>query len=275
MTFLFRVLISCESYLLLYLLTCESDICIFIFAGLFGIRSFGDMSDQSFWDNFYASRQGNKGFDWFVCFEDIAGHLVPYLPTVTNDDFVRILDIGCGTSNFSLKLFEHLSKKCRIECVDFSPEAIKAMEKIIHEQGLNAKQTHMPGGSVPHPQDLMGLVCHQADAKNLPFKEGIFSLAFDKGTSDAVLKGPNGESAFVEVVKESLRVLKPDGKLIQFSDEPPEMRLHLLEKVKRELLQPNVMESCKLTLVWRELENQSGLQHFMYVIKRATQDEVH
>ena len=247
---------------------------LFSLAGLFGIRSFGDMSDQSFWNNFYASRQGNKGFDWFVCFEDVVGHLVPYLPTVTSDDLVRILDIGCGTSDFSLKLFEHLNKNCRVECVDFSPEAIKALEKIIHERRLNAKQTCAPWGSVPHPRDLMGLVCHQADARNLPFKDGTFSLAVDKGTSDAVLKGPNGENSFVDVVKESLRVLKPDGKLIQFSDEPPEMRLHLLEKVKRELLQPNNMDGCKLRLVWRELEIQSGFQHFMYVVKRDSQDKV-
>ena len=232
------------------------------------MRFFGDMSDQSYWNRFYASRQGNMGFDWFVRFEDVAGHIDPFLPPLCNDELIRILEIGCGTSDFSLKLFERLNRKCRVDCIDFSHEAIKAMRKIIHECGLTAKEDFDPEKSV-HPQDFMGVMCHQANAKDLPFKEGTFSLALDKGTSDAVLKGSDGESAFVDVVQETLRVLKPDGRLVQFSDEPPEMRLNLLEKIKCKLLQANCAEHCKLSLVWRELDVQSGFQHFMYVVHKG------
>lgn len=228
------------------------------------------MSDQSFWNSFYANRQGDKRFDWFVNFDDVAGYLDPYLPNVSYDDAMRILDIGCGTSDFSLKLFENMNRKCRIDCVDFSSEAIKAMEKIIRERRLKAVETFDPEGNGTLSRDCTGLTCHQADVRNLPFKEGTFSLAFDKGTSDAVLKGPDGESAFVDVVKESWRVLKPGGKLIQFSDEPPEIRLSLLEKVRRELLQPNRPGNHgHLSFIWRELEGGSGFQYFMYVVHKG------
>ena len=236
-------------------------------------RQFGDMSDQSFWNNFYAYRQGDKVFDWFVPFEDVCGHLQPHLPPVSDKELTRILEIGCGTSDFSLKLFEHLNHKCRIECIDFSPEAIKALGKIIRERGYLAKKTSDVERRLEtnlDPRDWTGLGCHEADAKNLPFKEGTFSLVIDKGTSDAVLKGPYGESAFLEVVGESLRVLKPHGKLVQFSDEPPELRLNTLEKVQRELPRVGFATSkgFKVRLSWRELEEGSGFQHFLYVLRK-------
>ena len=231
------------------------------------------MSDQSFWNNFYARRQGDKVFDWFVRFEDVCGHLKPYLPPVSDKELARILDIGCGTSDFSLKLFEHLNQKCRIDCIDFSPEAIKAQGKIIRERGFLAKKTPDAEGRLGtnlDPRDWTGLACHEADAKNLPFREGRFSLAIDKGSSDAVLKGPNGESAFLEVVGECLRVLNTQGKLVQFSDEPPELRLNALEKVQSELLQTGftASKSFKVRISWRELDKGSGFQYFLYVVHK-------
>ena len=172
-----------------------------------------------------------------------------------------------------MKLFEHLNQKCRIECIDFSPEAIKALRKIIRERGFLVKKILNAEGRLEtnlDPRDWTGLACHEADAKNLPFREEWFSLAIDKGTSDAVLKGPNGESAFLEVVGECLRVLKPQGKLVQFSDEPPELRLNTLEKVQSELFQAGVTtsKSFKVRISWRELDKGSGFQHFLYVVHK-------
>lgn len=230
------------------------------------IRSLGDMSDQSFWNSFYANRPGDKVFDWFVNFEDVFVYLEPHFHAVSFDDLVRILDIGCGTSDFSLKLFEHLNRKCRIDCVDFSFEAVKAMQKLINERELPVNKTTDLKESFLCGQHLSGMACHQADAKRLPFGDATFSLVFDKGTSDAVLKGANGESAFAEVVKECFRVLKPEGKLIQFSDEPPELRINLLESVKPQIVQHCMKENCNMTWVWRELEVCSGFQYFMYVV---------
>lgn len=234
------------------------------------MRSFGDMSHQSFWNTFYANRQGGKRFDWFVHFEDVAAYLEPHLPILRADDFLRILDIGCGTSDFSWELFEHLNRKCRVDCVDFSFEAIKAMEKFIDKRGISAKMITDPKESMLHPCDFTGFACHQADVKNLPFNDGTFALVFDKGTSDAALKGPSGEIAFGEVVKEAWRVLRPNGKLIQFTDEPPELRLNLFEKGKHQMLQRNGKENCEAVWVWRELEVRSGFQHFMYVVHKVT-----
>lgn len=228
------------------------------------------MSDQSYWNNFYASRQGNKHFDWFVRFEDSVEVLKPYLPPVSHSFVTRILEIGCGTSDFSLKLFEHLNRDCRIDCIDFSHEAIKNLRKIVEERGLVAKEIVETEGKLESSLDLTGLACHQADAKNMPFADETFSLALDKGTSDAVLKGPIGEGAFAEVLRECLRVLKPCGKLIQFSDEPPELRLDALEKFKNDLAQSHstALNSLTLRLSWRELDTQSSFQHYLYVVHK-------
>lgn len=228
------------------------------------------MSDQSFWNTFYASRQGNRHFDWFVRFEDVSEYLEPYLPPVSNSEVTRILEIGCGTSDFSLKLFEHLNRKCCINCIDFSHEAIEVLTKIIKDRGFLVKQTFGAEDRLRTSLDFTGLACHQADAKNLPFKDETFSLAVDKGTSDAVLKGPNGDSAFQDVVRECLRVLKPCGKLVQFSDEPPELRLSALENITNDLLQSHstTLNFCKLRLSWRELGTHLGFQHFLYVVHK-------
>lgn len=235
------------------------------------MRSLGDMSDQSFWNNFYANRPGDKVFDWFVNFDDVSIYLEPHFHAVSADDLVRILDIGCGTSDFSLKLFEHLNRKCHVDCVDFSFEAVTAMQKLINKRELAVNKTTNLKESFLCPRHPLGVACHQADAKKLPFRDATFSLALDKGTCDAVLKGPNGESAFGEVIKECFRVLKPKGKLIQFSDEPPELRINLLESVKHQILQPYMKENCSMTWTWRELEVCSGFQYFIYVVCKRVQ----
>lgn len=238
--------------------------------GLITLRCFGDMSDQSYWNNFYSSCQGNKHFDWFVRFEDAIEYIEPYLPPVSNSFVTRILEIGCGTSEFSLKLFEHFNRNCRIDCIDFSLEAIKFLRKNIQERGLVAKEIVETERKLESSLDLTGLACHQADAKNMPFADETFSLALDKGTSDAVLKGPKGDVAFADVLHECLRVLKPRGKLIQFSDEPPELRLGALEKVKNDFVQTysTGLNSSKLRLSWRELSTQSIFQHYLYVVHK-------
>ncbi|XP_022788286.1 uncharacterized protein LOC111328172 isoform X3 [Stylophora pistillata] len=101
-------------------------------------------------------------------------------------------------------------------------------------------------------------------------QDETFSLALDKGTSDAVLKGPKGDVAFADVLHECLRVLKPRGKLIQFSDEPPELRLGALEKVTNDFVQTysTGLNSSKLRLSWRELSTQSIFQHYLYVVHK-------
>ena len=229
---------------------------------------FGGMSDETFWNKFYADRRTNEHFDWFLRFEDVKEHLEPYLPPESDGGVIRILDIGCGTSAFSIKLFEHLNKMCRIDCIDFSDKAIKSMEAKLKKRGFLIDEmfgSPLTLAAHANPRNSAGLACRVADARALPFKDETFSLVIDKGTSDAILKGANGEHEFLKALVESLRVLAPNGRLVQFSDEPPELRLILLEKVKSNCL---LMSRSRLRFIWRDLDTRAGFEHFMYIVQK-------
>ena len=70
----------------------------------------------------------------------------------------------------------------------------------------------------------------QADAQNLEpvASSAFFQLVLDKGTWDAVAGG--GLPGAYQALSECLRVLSPQGTLIQFSDEDPDVRLPCLEQ---------------------------------------------
>ena len=218
-----------------------------------GLSSFssGNMSDKSMWEKFYASRPKDESFDWFIKFDDVKEHVDSLLSSHITS-VPRILDIGCGTSDFSVDLLGHLRGKCRIDGVDFSEQAIKQMHR-------HAEKTH----GLIVTDSSTGLFYCVADVKDLPFCDGTFLLAVDKGTGDAVLRGPDGERNFVKVVAEAVRVLETGGNLAQFSDEPPEIRMPLLEKVGFSCLKK---DNINLRVYSKELGVHFGVEHFMYVV---------
>ena len=214
-----------------------------------------DLFDKDAWEKFYASRLSLENFDWFLDFHDIAENLIPLIPQVNS---VRILDIGCGTSHFGMELYQHLKGNCHIDCVDFSDTAISQMNQLL----AIAKKA---GEIECNKKQDSGLFYFVADIKNLPFKSNTFHVVVDKGTSDAVLRGHKGEDAFYEIFVEALRVLKPDGKLIQFTDEDPELRLDLLAKFRSQLQ----VKVPHLQIVYKELGVTFGVDHFMYTIEKC------
>jgi ubiquinone/menaquinone biosynthesis C-methylase UbiE len=219
--------------------------------------TFKDLSDKSFWEQFYSSHLPNKSFDWFLGFDDVKEYLGRYLPPIENRRLPRILDLGCGTSNFSIEMFRHLKGECYIDCVDYSETAIKIMKQRV-ELLKNEGETLFTGNGV--------ISFYLADVRSLPFHDEIFKLSIDKGTSDAVLRSANGEEEFVKSMAEVVRVLQGGGTIVQFSDEAPESRMDLIGKVSQRV--SKFKPSCSLNVLYKELGSYKAIEYFMYVLQK-------
>lgn len=217
-----------------------------------------DLSSKIFWEQFYTRTQ-NKNFEWFLGFGDLKDYLDAALKKSFDNgenDVPRILEIGCGTSDISLKLFNHLQGRCYIDCVDYSEKAVKIMNSRLEALKKESK--------VFVDDTACKIAYHVADARFLPFNDGHFDLSIDKGTSDAILRSKNGDEEFIKTVTENLRVLRNSGTLLQFSDEGPESRMDLLQKVVENVWK--VHPSCRLRAHYKDLGCFHGIDYFMYTI---------
>uniref|UniRef100_A0A670JL46 Citrate synthase lysine methyltransferase n=1 Tax=Podarcis muralis TaxID=64176 RepID=A0A670JL46_PODMU len=166
-----------------------------------------------------ASHHGH--FDWFFSYDDVSEFLLSFLQSLPAGR-TQILDVGCGTSALSLGLFRDSPRQLHISCLDFSPPAIDSLRQLVRE-------------SPPPGHPLSELHCFLADATALTstFEEGSFHLVLDKGTCDTLLRCPQGPGRAKTLVSECLRVLRPTGNLLQFSDEDPDARVPFLEQAGR------------------------------------------
>lgn len=208
------------------------------------------LADRSLWDHVHAQPRLGSGptFDWFFGYEEVEGLLLPLLKEAQDACPLRVLDVGCGTSNLCTGLYAKSPYPVDVVGVDFSPVAVAHMNSLIQEG-----QTPLCPG---HPASLLRFV--QADAQNLGSlaSSGSFQLLLDKGTWDAVARG--GVTGAYELLSECLRVLSPKGTLIQFSDEDPDVRLPCLEQ-----------KSHGWTVTVQELGPFQGITYYAYLIKSS------
>ncbi|XP_067400524.1 citrate synthase-lysine N-methyltransferase CSKMT, mitochondrial [Emydura macquarii macquarii] len=213
------------------------------------------MAQPSTWDHFYAQRDTASTpshFDWFFSYSTISGFLLPALqrwsspePTPT-----RVLDVGCGTSDLGLGLYQDSPHPVHISCVDMSPVAIRSLRRLLRK--------------VPPPRHpLSQLHLHVADATDLEgtdFGDGSFHLVLDKGTCDSLLRCPQGPGQARQLVAECLRVLYPGGSLLQFSDEDPDARIPFLEQAG----------GAGVTV--QEIGHSGGICYYVYTLSRPPLD---
>lgn len=107
-----------------------------------------------------------------------------YLKRFSNKNF-RILDLGCGSGELTLKLSPFFKE---IFGIDYFEDYIKSADKL--KRLIRAKN----------------VIFIVADGKNLPFKNNYFDIVFSS-------RGPL--SANIDFIRESFRVLKNKGLMIE------------------------------------------------------------
>ena len=210
------------------------------------VDRFSYLSERGYWEEFYSRKDAPAQFDWLASYDTIINHL-----DLSKHTSFTLLDVGCGISNFTPKLVAQTPNLLSACCVDFSHDAVEKVIEyndchIICRLNTNSRS----------PKRLFGVV---ADAKNLPFKNGAFDIVFDKGTTDSVLKGAGGVEAAASILGECLRVLTPDGAVVQVTDEDPDLRGDLLERISK----------VPLDIRFSVLHEGCEQEYFLYKIKPA------
>ena len=98
---------------------------------------------------------------------------------------MRILDVGCGTGNFSIKLAK---MGCEVVAIDISKEMLKIAEKKAKEESLGIEFYHM-------------------DVHNMGFEDNCFDGVVSV-TAFEFLSDPKN------AMEEMFRVLRPNGQLV-------------------------------------------------------------
>ncbi|KAM7086392.1 citrate synthase-lysine N-methyltransferase CSKMT, mitochondrial isoform 1-T1 [Molossus nigricans] len=182
------------------------------------------LADRCLWDKLHAQPRLDRvpTFDWFFGYEEAQGLLLPLLQGAQDACPLRVLDVGCGTSSLCTGLYTKCPYAVDVLGVDFSPVAVAHMNSVL--EGGQGQTALCPA----NPASRLHFM--QADAQNLEpvASSGSFQLVLDKGTWDAVARG--GLPGAYQLLSECLRVLSPQGTLIQFSDEDPDVRLPCLEQ---------------------------------------------
>ncbi|XP_066107872.1 citrate synthase-lysine N-methyltransferase CSKMT, mitochondrial [Saccopteryx bilineata] len=208
------------------------------------------LADRCLWDKVYAQPWLGSvpTFDWFFGYEEVQELLLPLLQRAQAVCPLPVLDVGCGTSSLCTGLYTKCPHPVDVLGVDFSPVAVAHMKNVL--EGGQGQTPLCPG----HPASRLHFM--QADAQNLEpvASSGSFQLVLDKGTWDAVARG--GLPGAYQLLSECLRVLSPQGTLIQFSDEDPDVRLPCLEQ-----------GSQGRTVTIQEIGPFRGITYFAYLVQ--------
>ncbi|CAF1062239.1 unnamed protein product [Brachionus calyciflorus] len=197
-----------------------------------------NMSKKAFWDKFY-SKHTTKTFEWLIEFNDSLKSLSQNLISLTNGEKpTLLLDVGCGTSQFSQDLKNTLDSSFLI-CTDFSYKALDL---------LKSKNSSL--------QTIDYVECN---CKYLPFRSTVCDLIIDKGFSDSLLKETNTRKSLQQTLKSinnQLETLQQNGVLIQITDEEPELRISSL------------FDQLNIQYNFKEINLDSGSNYFVYFIKK-------
>jgi ubiquinone/menaquinone biosynthesis C-methylase UbiE len=157
------------------------------------------MSHRAFWDRYLGD------YDALNAFGDYSNYLDEMLVRTGVPAGGLVLDAGCGTGNFSLRLS---GAGARVVGLDFSPVALAAYRR----------------------KDPGARVCQASLADPLPFRDGVFDCVVCMSVLFAI-----PESRASAATRELRRVLKPGGKLVITAMRPGQSRTAALwQHVKRQ-----------------------------------------
>ena len=120
---------------------------------------------------------------------------------VTPEAPQQILDIACGTGDFSLAIARRMHPDSRVTGLDLSEGMLAVMREKVEEAGLRER-----------------ISCLQGDSEALPFPDGRFDVA-------TIAFGIRNFEYREAALREILRVLRPGGRLVILELSVPENRL--------------------------------------------------
>jgi len=185
------------------------------------------LAKLTFWEEFH---QNGKN-DWFldhtqvfqILKEDV--RLMPHLDESAPSKKLNIIDLGCGTSAVGSVLVAKF-KNVNISLVDFSEAACLYQQNRI-DTILSVYSKRSEGGDLL-ANNQSTIEINRQNVKSLNYANNNFHYMLDKGTMDAICRLPV-EDVF-QAMDEISRVMAPGGILLQFTEEPPEVRLDLWER---------------------------------------------
>ncbi|CAI9724038.1 citrate synthase-lysine N-methyltransferase CSKMT, mitochondrial-like [Octopus vulgaris] len=173
------------------------------------------LSKLKYWKYHYKKNLGEQNeFDWLLNSETVSNSVLYQLSIVQGS---TILDLGCGMSSVSQKLLKKSQHPIFVHSLDYVSSVIEHQKKLC--------------SVVPKVNLSSGFDGIVADACLLPYKDNVFDIVVDKGTMDSLLKDDIKErrmQKFASLLEESLRILRPGGCFMQFTDEDPDIHYDIL-----------------------------------------------
>ena len=190
--------------------------------------------DKKYWVERYDEQNGTT-FDWLEDYESIK----PILENLKIKKESRILNVGCGNSEFSEKMFdEGFNHNYNIDICQNVIDFMKSRNK-----------------------DKKGLHFDVMDVCDMTYKDETFDLIIDKSTIDALLCGDHSFMIVAKMLKEISRVLKTGGYYVIISYGKPESRMIHLER-------DHLAFETQIYTIKRQEEGEQEKIHYVYICKK-------
>ena len=180
-------------------------------------------------------------FDWYCNYNDIEDEIkttLDRLSVIFSSFIIQILDFGCGASLISDNIIKAYPK-AEILAIDGSENCIKFMNYNNNEQNIQYQCNKIESIST---------------SKNSAHR-GRYHLVFDKGTTDSILCGVNGENKIKNIINGNIyNLLSLNGVYLLISHNPNRYQLFVKSKwainrkqIKIPYFSPNQEIHFKLT----------------------------
>ena len=190
--------------------------------------------DKKYWVERYDEQNGTT-FDWLEDYESIK----PILENLKIKKESRILNVGCGNSEFSEKMYDE--GYTHNYNIDICKNVIDFMAK--------------------RNEGKKGLHFNVMDVCEMAYKDETFDLIIDKSTIDALLCGDHSYMIVAKMLKEISRVLKTGGYYIIISYGQPENRMIHLER-------DHLAFDIQIYTIKRQEEDEQEKIHYVYICKK-------
>ena len=190
--------------------------------------------DKNYCEERYDEQNGTT-FDWLKDYESIK----PLIDNLGIKKDFRILNVGCGNSEFSEKMYDEGYKH------NYNIDICKNVIDFMSKRNEGKKGLHF---------DVM-------DVCDMAYKDETFDLIIDKSTIDALLCGDHSYMIVAKMLKEISRVLKTGGYYIIISYGQPENRMIHLER-------DHLAFDIQIYTIKRQEEDEQEKIHYVYICKK-------